>query len=816
MWLLENAGDLFGGRKLWLRPGKRYLFGRTVSEPGQLAISDKTISRKHLTIQIDNVKPGEGLNRHSRTTVTMEDLNTKIGTLVNGVQIRGQAHVLTDEATNEIKMGHCSKLFRLTWNPVVLSFSFTAKELRADPWKDYRDDLEQLDIKYIAEYDLSLTTHVVAKKRNTSKGLQALVNGKYIVTDSFIKAVLDAATPPADADGAGQSPLENDYEGNWPNELEHLPPRGEEPSNRPVDAYAPNKERKEIFDGYTFIFYDKKQHENLFAPITNGKGKALLREVVPHETQIDDFIRYVKEVAGEKGLGEFEDGSEGKGVVVVKYAPAKGDTMDWYVNFVTSISLRLDHRLVDQREFLDAILANNAAMLRRPLEVERTQPEPSQMQPQGSEAMDVDQPQPDGEQQPAPDTSQEAESAPRPRRGRGRRPVTSRFKGFDIELDPDEETPSAPSAPSAPPSSSAVHANDMFMSQNGAVEDASEVHGTRQNGRKRPASPLPEQEEDVFEEMAPTAAAAKRRRIARGEDPLPPPPEPEGDEEEVVSDSPPPDKAQKGKKKGKENDILELAAKKREEMEKRAAEERQRLEELPDDGIDYEEIRRLTIVEPMEVRQKASAATARSREQDIADGRWDPAWNGRRNFKKFRKQGQPAGRPQQRVIVGLEEVRAKEYGIGDDYWLEDDSHPRKKAASASASASRQTQSQGASSQSQAKSQEAVAAKGRAPSRSIPVDDSDDSGENDAVQEIEPSPAPEPELPRTRAAKTATRANARLAQTQTQTQSQRSSKRAAAAPPDKEKAAKKPRKAIEVRDSDDDSDDELKFRFGRRR
>ncbi len=32
MWLLENAGSAFQGRRLWLRPGKRYLFGRTRAE----------------------------------------------------------------------------------------------------------------------------------------------------------------------------------------------------------------------------------------------------------------------------------------------------------------------------------------------------------------------------------------------------------------------------------------------------------------------------------------------------------------------------------------------------------------------------------------------------------------------------------------------------------------------------------------------------------------------------------------------------------------------------------------------------------------
>lgn len=61
MWLLENLDDVFEGRRLWLRPGKLYLFGRTVSEPGQFAISDKTISRKHLTIQVDEVPEGGGV-----------------------------------------------------------------------------------------------------------------------------------------------------------------------------------------------------------------------------------------------------------------------------------------------------------------------------------------------------------------------------------------------------------------------------------------------------------------------------------------------------------------------------------------------------------------------------------------------------------------------------------------------------------------------------------------------------------------------------------------------------------------------------------
>lgn len=54
-------------------------------------------------------------NPRSRTSVTVEDLNTKSGTLVNGTQIKGTKYVVTADS-NEIKMAHCSKLFRYVFN----------------------------------------------------------------------------------------------------------------------------------------------------------------------------------------------------------------------------------------------------------------------------------------------------------------------------------------------------------------------------------------------------------------------------------------------------------------------------------------------------------------------------------------------------------------------------------------------------------------------------------------------------------------------------------------------------------------------------
>lgn len=304
--------------------------------------------------------------------------------MVNGEQIRDKALVLQQD-DNVISLGKykhhfryrllCSNIstnsdkFRLTWVPFVFTFSFSSKEHNADPYTNLYKTFGPLDIKVLIEYECEYTTHLIAKKRNTSKGLQALINGKYIVhNDSFIKAVVAAAT----SDGEGPAPLEEDFEANFPDPLQYLPPRGEEPTQRDATAYEPNPTRQDMFDGYTFVFYERRQFNNLLAPITEGRGKALLREAIPNETTVDDFVEYVKNVAGEKGLGAFEDGSEGKGVVVVRFNPVKGAGTEWFADFGRRIALRLDHRLIEQNEFLDAILGNDASVLRRPLE-----PEPS-------------------------------------------------------------------------------------------------------------------------------------------------------------------------------------------------------------------------------------------------------------------------------------------------------------------------------------------------------------------------------------------------------------------------------------------------------
>lgn len=195
------------------------------------------------------------------------------------------------------------------------------------------------------------------------------------MTEAFVDALVAAAQVPEDGEDT-RSALEQDFDDAWPDALQYLPPRGQEPTQRSSTAYSPDPSRQDIFEGYIFVFYDSGQFDNLLAPITNGRGKALLHKVEPNITTAEDFVGYVKNVAGEKGLGEFEDGSEGKGVVVVRFQPKKGTALAWFAQFGIEVSQLLDHRLIEQSEFLDAILNNDASVLRQPLE-----PEPSGITP---------------------------------------------------------------------------------------------------------------------------------------------------------------------------------------------------------------------------------------------------------------------------------------------------------------------------------------------------------------------------------------------------------------------------------------------------
>lgn len=282
---------------------------------------------------------------------------------------------------------------------------------------------------------------------------------------------------------------------------------------------------------------------------------------------------------------------------------------------------------------------------------------------------------------------------PARRVGRSRRTITSRFKGFDDDFD----IPSLPeSIPDGQGQAPAPQTQGLFVSQSQYSEPIQQLPesgtGRTSSSKKRPSDPPIQEEDDgdVLDQLAPAATNLKRRRLAdelarkrRGE---PSPPRP-------VITEPAKALARKSKKIKPEIDILEVARQRREKEEEIARAEREALQEAMD-GMDIDQIRNLAIIEEMDV--KRTAPPPRASGHGDEGERWDDRWNGRKNFKKFRRRGAGSPRILNKVIVQLEEVKKKDFGIGDEYWLEGDKDTTKKKKGKGRARETQSQSIGVS------------------------------------------------------------------------------------------------------------------------
>ncbi|KAJ5974971.1 hypothetical protein N7481_008678 [Penicillium waksmanii] len=629
MWILQSTGEFLNGKRVWLRPGKRYLFGRT-DEPGvSHGSKSRSVSRKHMSIEVANVTPRDGTFAHARTKVTVTDLGSTKGTFVDGEKLSGER--ILDGTEHSIILAKAAYTLHLKWEPVVLSFSFSSREMKAeDPLAKVRGRLESLDIKTIVPYLVDQTTHVVQNKRNTAKGLQALINGKHIVKNSYLDAIEYATTPTDLESEAALSPLESDFDSAWPDPNEHLPPAGNEPTSRPAEAFAPNPDRINIFDKYTFVFGDMTQFDNLQAAITNGHGKALHYEVKDGETTAAEIVRFMKKAAGNQGVGNERVGKGG--VVLVRFR-SKGHYETWSIEVGNEVALMTDQRVIEQREFLDAILSNDAAPLCRPLPHEEGSsqvsitPAPEEPSPPS--------PPPVVRDEPSTSISPPAPSQPptsRLKAGRERKYV-SKMKTFDDGFDMD----SIPAYESGPDETVDTQPIDFEPIE-----------------QSNPDQTMPTVEEnedadqDAVSDLLPGARAMKRRRAEMGDDQTMP-------AKRIKAESAP-------KPRRRKIDVLEEARKHREEEEKQQQIEK---DSALSNEIDMEKLRDLAIVEEMELPVRQPPA----REENTSD-RWDDQWNGRKNFKRFRRKGEPRHARQrvQSVIVPLEEVTRKDFGIGEHYW----------------------------------------------------------------------------------------------------------------------------------------------------
>jgi len=431
--------------------------------------------------------------------------------------------------------------------------------------------------------------------------------------------------------------------------------------------------------------------------------------------------------------------------------------------------------------------------------------------------------------QPVPVSTPIVEEMPPPetsRRGRSRRTARAQFRGF---LDDDFSGPSVvhplPEAMEVEPTRAPTEepqSQGLFVSQDPETQREPSHPPETMNllSRKRPISPVSE-EEDVMEVMAPTTAAIKRRRLAevldrkrRGESTPPPPPIPVVKKEAPEPDEvkPPPKKTRRVKQAS--CDPIEEARIRREEAEALAQAEREAVE-AQFEGMDIKEIRARLVIEEMEVKrvQPPPRVVAHADESE----RWEDKWNGRKNFKRFRRRGaEDSGRRIDKVIVALEEVKNRNYGIGDEFWDADESHVQKKKGKGR-STDKETSESRYSSQSQSRA---------APEPSEP--DADDNLpvkiQHQSGMTVESSGSDLEIVPKPKRATQASSSRGsqksvdKLSESRNVSVEPASKKRGAAAlptvrvPPAKKlkPTIVKPAAARQV--SDDDSDDGLKFRF----
>jgi Second BRCT domain on Nijmegen syndrome breakage protein len=274
-----------------------------------------------------------------------------------------------DKAENSVRPGNISNEIIIRWQPCVFTFHMLKKELKSGLLKNKQDRVRSWGIKAIGDFIPGATTHVVFSKRNTPKALQAIICGKYLVDESYIDAIEYAATPKSLDTDEDASPLELDFDSAWPHPKDHLPQPGKEPSTRGAETYQPGPDRSHIFQKYTFVFGEQSQYDNLLPVITTGHGKALLFKVIEHETTVEDAYQYIQNAAG-NGVGDRSQ-VEQAGAVLVRW-DNKSEAKEWTANLINQVALKMDQRAIDQSEFLDAILANDASLLKQPIPYEST------------------------------------------------------------------------------------------------------------------------------------------------------------------------------------------------------------------------------------------------------------------------------------------------------------------------------------------------------------------------------------------------------------------------------------------------------------
>ena len=579
---------------------------------------------------------------------------------------------------------------------MVFTLKLPTKDKDKKLFREKCELLEPLDIKVIDKFDSKETTHVVSNKRNTPQTLQALVHAKYVVDDSVLKELEYVTTEDNLDEPESMSRLELDFDGSWPDPLKFLPAANREPVPRSETYFKPDGARRNVFNGYTFIIFDKKQYDSLQPAIVGGGGRAKLHELKLGKSTSTDIVRIMK---NEFEAAESRMEGSGYGVLHVRLNIADPAYEDWAIQIQTESVTDMRQGLVEQNEFLDAILTKDARGLVKKIDIsadsatgttvnivsgwyrviyeneadhrtgrtrspnesrgssiaqQRSQTrlhhrtsEPSSHGPteqaQDSATMNIN----SLAQTRAPQIQEEEQATAATGRSRRIRGTTARaFQGFvDDPFEP--ETPSVEhvalqedektSTPEPQPRS-------MDVDELSAIGDEDIIF---RSPRKRPLPPDLESGEDINAKLYPAQAAAKKRKIEAAET--------------IQHDAtivPQQEPVEKDKKVMKANREINYEAPIRNLREKQEVVKDEDLEPMHNQlgKMTFAEKQSLAKIQEFEVKPR----NHKLNKPEIKDTRWNEEWNGRKNFKGFVKRGQSATpRNGPRVIIATEPIRVE-------------------------------------------------------------------------------------------------------------------------------------------------------------
>ena len=533
---------------------------------------------------------------------------------------------------------------------MVFTFKPPSRERDKKALCENRSLLEPLDIKGIDRFDANDTTHVVSNKRNTPQTLQALVHAKYIVDDSILKELEYVTTEGNLDEPESMSRLELDFDAGWPDPLEFLPAVTREPNPKSEDYFKPDPSRNQVFTGYTFVMFDKKQYDGLQPAIVGGGGKAKLHELKLGQATVRDISKYMGE---EFNAAESHAEGSGYGVLHVRLVISDPIYEEWATRIQTESVAVTGQGLVEQNEFLDAILVKDArGMVKKApssqddirLQTAISPPPPlptltASIQP----GQDIQPDQDALRTRPDPSRDDDAPARPvspameRPRRLRTRAPAAaSAFRGFmDDPTEPEAEPEPGPSFQE--PVEVTNQADSM------EIDDITAV----QSPRKRPLPPDLESDEIVNAKLYPAQAAAKRRRLLEANDSA----------EEVIDPATNNDEPSEKKSERKTPRARGEA-----NYEDRMRMIREKQEEVKDDELEpmHQQLEKMSFDTKQKLIKIAEFDIKARERPQTQDGRWKDAWNGRKNFKGFQKRGQPAvARNGPKIIIALEPIKVQ-------------------------------------------------------------------------------------------------------------------------------------------------------------